>query len=201
MKTVILTLPMREQSAEKQVFIGNDGSIRTSDKGYVYAINSYLEKNVSGGEKIKIILVAKVDDPVISEHNVELYKRDIEQISDIDCEFCVIKSDFTEDPETHNKLLYDLINAVPEDSEVICDYTFGPKDLSIVIFAALSFVEKFFGCEISRLLYVYTHFVDNKAKNTILCDVSYLLYISAVTNNIDCKDADEARKLLKTILK
>ena len=101
---------------------------------------------------------------------------------------------------THDKLLLDIVDEFEENSHITADITYGPKDLPIVLFTALNFGEKFFGCEIDNIVYGQANFVDGKPTNTKICDMIPLYYLNSVTNTVNCDSPAKAKEMLKSLL-
>ena len=93
-----------------------------------------------------------------------------------------------------------IVDEIEDNSHIICDTTYGPKDLPIVLFSVLNFAEKYLKCDIDNILYGQATFVDGKPTDTKLCDMSPLYYLNSVTNTIRCDDPNKAREMLKNLL-
>ena len=116
------------------------------------------------------------------------------------CEFKVIDTEFSEEQAIHEQLMSKIVDEIEDDCHILADITYGPKDLPVVLFSALSFAEKFLGCDIDNIIYGQSNFVDGKPVNTKIWDMVPLFYLNTVTNTIHCDTSDKARKTLKSLL-
>ncbi|SCW81398.1 CRISPR-associated (Cas) DxTHG family protein [Lachnospiraceae bacterium C10] len=201
-KIVICNIPMRENVA-KTVYSSEDSSLPVSEKPYRYPINSFLSQTITNQDDLKIILLIKKDGNVFYEKNTEDYRREIEDIcveNGATAEFVFIDTDFSQDKENHEQLMGRIVDEIEIGAHVMVDITYGPKDLPIVIFTALSFAEKFLKCEIENIVYGQATFEGDKVVESRICDMIPLYCLSSVTNTIKCDDPQKARKMLKSLL-
>lgn len=201
-KIVICNIPMRENVA-KTVYLSEDNSLPVSEKPYRYPINSFLAQTVEDGDDLKIILLIKKDGNEFYEKNTEDYKQEIEEIISnrgASAEIVPIDTAFSQDKENHEQLMGRLIDEIETGAHILVDITYGPKDLPIVIFSALSFAEKFLKCEIDNIVYGQATFEGDKVVGSIICDMIPLYCLSSVTNTIKCDAPEKARQMLKSLL-
>lgn len=201
-KIIICNIPMREYVANT-VYLSEDRSLPVSDKPYRYPINSLLSQIVKAEDELKIILLIKKDRNLFYEKNTADYKHEIEEIcanTGARVEIVLIDTVFSQDKEKHEQLMGKLIDEIDIDSHIMADITYGPKDLPIVIFSALSFAEKFLKCEIDNIVYGQADFKNDKIVGSIICDMIPLYCLSSVTNTIKCDDPQKARQMLKSLL-
>ena len=201
-KIIICNIPMREYVANT-VYLSEDRSLPVSDKPYRYPINSLLSQIVKAEDELKIILLIKKDRNLFYEKNTADYKHEIEEIcanTGARVEIVLIDTVFSQDKEKHEQLMGKLIDEIDINSHIMADITYGPKDLPIVIFSALSFAEKFLKCEIDNIVYGQADFKNDKIVGSIICDMIPLYCLSSVTNTIKCDDPQKARQMLKSLL-
>ncbi len=201
-KIVICNIPMREHVANI-VYSSDDQSLPVSDQPYRYPINSFLSQTVDASDELKLILLVKDDGNSFYERNVDDFKQEIEGICNstgAKSEYVVIHTEFAQDKEVHEQLMGGLVDEIDTDAHVMADITYGPKDLPIVIFSALSFAEKFLGCEVDNIVYGKAEFEDDKIVASTICDMIPLYCLSSVTNTIKCDDSQKARQMLKSLL-
>ena len=201
-KIVICNIPMKE-TVDSVVYVGEDRSIPVSDRKVRYPINALLEKTATPEDDIKVILLVKNDEYSFCDKHLAEFKDETHQVLskvNVNPSYVVIDTEFSENKIVHEQLMGKLVNEIDENAHILVDTTFGPKDLPIVIFAALGFAEKFLCCEIDNIVYGQASFADGKAVNTKICDMSPLYYLSSVTNTIRCDDPVKARKTLNALL-
>ncbi len=201
-KICICNIPMREHVA-KIVYSSKDKTLPVSEKPYRYPINSFLTQTIDDGDDLKIILLIKKDGNKFYKKNTEDYKKEIEDICEnkgAKVEFVHIDTAFSQDKENHEQLMGKLIDEIEIGAHILVDITYGPKDLPIVIFAALNFAEKFLKCEIDNIVYGQAVFEGNKVVESEICDMIPLYCLSSVTNTIKCDDPKRARQMLKSLL-
>ena len=188
----------------KEIYKSQDPSLPTTGEAVMYPINSYLGATLSPEDKIKAILIAKQGMNDCYEKNIQICKEELEEISNrtgASFDVSVIYTPFVENRETHNKLLMDLVDSIPEASRISVDMTYGPKDLVIVLFTALHFAANYLDCDIDNIMYGQSDFDENgKPVNTRLCEMSPLYYLESIISNVRCDDPDKAKKMLKALL-
>ena len=201
-KILLCNIPMK-QNAEKTVYVSNDLSIPSSDKAVVYPINAFLENKLSINDEWKILLLIKKDQYGHYQKNAEIFMEEF-KIANANAnakfELKIIETDFSEEQAVHEELMGRIVDELDDNSHIVADITYGPKDLPVVLFSALNFAEKFLGCTIDNLIYGQANFVDGKPINTKMCDMVPLYYLNSITNTIHCEDSDKARKMLKSLL-
>lgn len=201
-KTIICNIPMKEV-VDQSVYVSDDLSVQVSDRAVRYPINALLEKNMSSEDEIKIILLLKKDDLGYYEKNKAEFEKELEEVNaqcNAKINVKVIDTEFSQERAIHEQLMGSIVDAIDNESHIIVDITYGPKDLPIIIFTALGFAEKFLECEIDAIIYGQGNFVDGHVVNTKICDMSPLYYLTSVTNTINCDDPEKARKTLKSLL-
>lgn len=201
-KTIICNITM-QQNNQKCVYQSDDLSLPSSNREVYYPINAYLEKTLAKYDEVKVLLLIKKDAHGNYQENVEEFVTEINEINKeigAKIEIKYLETDFTEKKSVHEQLMSRIINEIEDGSHILADITYGPKDLPIVLFAALNFADKFLDCEIDNIIYGFASFVDGKPTDTKLCDMIPLYYLNNVTNTINCKDSNKARKMLETLL-
>ncbi len=201
-KTIICNIPMKKEM-DKPVYESDDLSVVVSDRAVYYPINAYLEKNVDAGDELKFILLLKKDENGYYSRNRKVFEEELAEVNSAlgaNIELVTIETDFSQKRAIHEELMGKIIDEIEEGTHLLADITFGPKDLPIIIFSALSFAEKFLGCEIDAIIYGQASFEDGHPVNTKICDMSPLYYLNSVTDTIKCDDPEKARKTLKSLL-
>lgn len=201
-KTIICNIPMKV-SVDKSVYISEDKSIPASGRKVSFPVNAFIEAAIAEGTELKVILLAKDDEFSFAGANIALFRNELAEIAEernISVSYTVINTAFSQDETVHEQLLGKLIGELEEGSRLIADITYGPKDLPIIEFAALSFAEKFLGCEIENILYGQSSFSDGVAVNTKICDMAPLFYLSSITDTVHADSPDKARRMLKSLL-
>jgi CRISPR-associated protein (cas_TM1812). len=202
-KTIICGIPMKEP-IDKVVYTSGDKSIPVADNAVRYPINAFLKMTAVKGDIYKVVLILKADAYSAAEQNLTDFQEEfLEAISSCgaSAEFYVIRSDYDEARDVHEKLLGGIVEEISVGSKILVDLTYGPKDLPIIIFTALSFAEKFLDCEIENIIYGQASFLNGRAVNTRICDMVPLYYLGSVTNTIGSgADPVKAKSMLKALL-
>lgn len=175
----------------------------SADRDVHYPVTSFLEKTLEAGDELEAILLAKMDSTGYYKANIDLCTKELEAVAAMNnasFRHEVVYSPFEEDEKTHGDLLLDIIEKVPPKTKLLLDMTYGPKDLAIVEFAALNFLEDFCECEIDNILYGYTVMVDGEPTGSRLCDMASLYYINSLMSKVNCTDSERAVKMLKALL-
>ena len=202
-KTIICSLPFKKD-VQKVYYEKNNISFEVADHPVRFPINSVLEKNVTDGDELKIILLVKHDKNNYYEDNKKMF---IDELKDsigsknINIKTEELYTEFSEDREIHEKLLGDIIDKIEDCSDIIADITYGPKDVPIIIFAALNFCEKHLGCNIEGIVYGQAQFGENNIiTEGKMCDMSSLFFLNSLADTVECRDSEKSRQLLKTLL-
>ncbi len=201
-KIVFCNIPVRPD-LYKRVYDYEDSTVNVSKRMVVYPINAFLEENLQESDEWKIVFLVKKNDYSHYQKNVEAFKEEFALITkgkNLNVSFTMIETNYFETKITHDTLLLDILDVLENNTHILADITYGPKDLPIVLFTALSFAEKFMECQIDNIFYGRADFVDKKPVNTQLCDMTPLYYINSLTHTLECSSADEARKLLQSLL-
>ncbi|MBP5467462.1 MAG: hypothetical protein J6Y43_07885 [Clostridia bacterium] len=200
-KIIICNIPMRSDGT-KCVYKSQDLSLPTVNVPVYYPINALLGKTISKGDDIKVVLLVKNDSQSQGKKNATAFIEELLNINNIEAkiDYKIIETDFSEEQSVHEHLLAKIVDEIEDNSRIMCDITYGPKDLPIVLFSALNFAEKYLHCEIDNIIYGQAVFVNGKPTDTKLCDMSPLYYLNSVTNTIRCNDSQKAREMLKTLL-
>ena len=201
-KTIICNIPMKE-NVDLAVYVSDDKSLPVSGKEVRYPINSFLEKTMASDDELKIILLDKKDEYGHYQKNTDDFKQELDEVNKnigAKLSYTVIDTDFSQSRVVHEQLMGSIVDELEIGTHILVDITYGPKDLPIIIFAALSFSEKFLECKVDNIVYGQANFVDGKVVNTKICDMIPLYCLASITNTIHCVEPEKAKKMLKSLL-
>ena len=201
-KTLICNVKMNKPP-EACAYNGGDRSLPVSDSEVCYPVTAFLEKTLEAGDELHVIMLAKMDSTGCYKENIALCEKELENVAALNGAVFTsetVFSPFEENQQTHGELMLNIIERVPEGATLLVDMTYGPKDLAIVEFSALNFLEDFLNCEIDNILYGQTTFVGGVPTDGKLCDMAALYYISSIMNKVKTDDSDRAVKMLKVLL-
>ena len=181
MKIIFSNLPMKKElhslnyKADGNITIGYDGEV-------IFPVNAVLAKTMKKGEKVKIVLLSKVDIEGNSAVNAGIFQKELNNLNrsiGADIEYITIATLFEETRSVHETLLRDMIGKLEKGAEIIGDVTYGPKPLPIIMFAVMNFAEKFFSAKIKNIVYGKVDFIDDgsgtgktKPVNPVLYDLT-----------------------------
>lgn len=208
MKKIVFTnLPMKKKLKAFKYFV--DGNTDIDYDGEVFfPINAVLAKSMTKNDVITVVLIKKLDLEGNGDVNAGAFMKELNTINrnvGADINYRIIDTPFEEDRDTHEKLLREMIEEVKEKSLIYADITYGPKSLPIIVFSVLNFAEKFFNCEIRNIVYGKVDFItkengESEPSNPILCDMTPLYYLNSVTNSMECKTGQDAKRILDNLL-
>ena len=201
-KTLIINVKMND-AGQKTVYTCDDMSIPVSGTPVVYPVMGFLEETLTADDEVEALLLVKTNDMADHEKNIEVCREELKNVSAKTGAAIfsdVIYTPFEEDINTHNQLLLDIVRSVEIGSHITVDMTYGPKDLAIVLFAALNFVEKFCDCEVDNIMYGKAQFKDGKPVNTKICEMAPLFYQNAVVSKVFCDSPEKAFEMLEKVL-
>lgn len=192
-----------KEKTDRCVYKTTDLSLPVSGRGVVYPVSAFLEKTLNENDEIKAVMLVKKDPDGNYQKNAAEFVEELLAINEnigAKIEFKTVETNFSEDQEIHEMLLSKIVDEIDDETHIIADITYGPKDLPIVLFSALNFSEKFLNCEIDNIIYGQAIFKDGKPTNTKICDMVPLYYLNSVTNTIRSEDSGRARQMLKSLL-
>ncbi len=201
-KTIICNIPMKEK-VERTVYVSDDKSLPVSDKEVRYPINSFLEKTMTSDDELKIVLLQKKDEYGSYQKNTNDFKLELDEANKnigAKLSYTVIDTDFSQSRIVHEQLMGSIVDELEIGMHILVDMTYGPKDLPIIIFTALSFAEKFLECKVDNIIYGQANFMDGNVVNTKICDMIPLYCLTSITNTIHSAEPEKARKMLKSLL-
>ena len=201
-KIIICGIPMKER-IDPSLYVSDDKSIPVSSRQVRFPINAFLEKTMQNDDIIKLLLLVKKDDYGNYQKNLDSFKEEFDAVNAKICatvDFVVIDTEFSEEKSVHEKLMGSIVDELEIGAHILVDATYGPKDLPIIIFTALSFAEKFLECQIDNIIYGKAEFVNGKAVDTKICDMAPLYYLGSITNTIHCAEPEKAKGMLKSLL-
>lgn len=209
MKIVFSNLPMKKDLHGFKYKVDGNAAIEY-DGEVVFPVNSVLARIMKRGEKVKVILLSKVDIDGNSALNAGMFQKELNEINrniGAVIEYTTLSTPFEETRDVHEMLLKDMVSKLEQSAEILCDVTYGPKPLPIVMFTVMNFAEKFFKAKILNIVYGKVDFVvdgRNTGKtipiNPVLYDLTPLYYLNSVTNAMEYKNAEDAVKALDAIL-
>lgn len=203
-KTIICNVSM--QNITPAIYKSADLAIKSSSQHRRFAVNSYLEENAAQGDEYKVILIAVKDKNDTYVNNMNGFKEEfnsiIEKIGNIKVEIVEKVYDFSQERAIHQELMVGLSEEIEDNSTLLADVTYGPKNLPIIEFTILEFAKNYLDCEIDHIFYGKVNFSDGHldADNGELCDLVSLFYLTAVTNLINVNDSKMAREAYKTLI-
>lgn len=202
-KVIICSMPFRA-NIQKVVYKNQDISVQTSEQAVRFPINALIESNIHNGDSLQILLLVKKDKNKFYESNKELFLKELEETigdREVDITTEIIYTDFIEEKQVHEELLGKIVDNIEDDSNIIADITYGPKDMPIIIFSALNFCEKHLNCTIDAIVYGLAQFNgDNEIVEGKMCDMTSLFYLNTLSETINSRDSKQARQLLRTLL-
>jgi len=200
-KVVICNIPMKE-NVDKVLYTSDDKSLPVADWQVRYPINAFLQKTLKPDDELKVILLVKKDKYAHYQKNTEVFLDEIKEANTVGAviSHIVIDTDFVQSQAVHEQLMGKIVDEIETGSHILIDTTFGPKDLPIVVFAALNFAEKFLDCTVDNIVYGQASFVNGKAVDTKICDMIPLYCLSSISNTIHCNNSENARTMLKNLL-
>ena len=204
MKKIVFCNIMMRERLDRFCYKVSGNSTIEYDGEVIFPINGVLARTLKKGDEVKIVLLKKDDIGGNSGKNVGEYMSELDRINGwigAKIEYKILSSPHDESREVQEKLLKDMVEELTDNIDVYADITYGTKSLPIIVFSVLNFAEKFFKAEIKNIVYGKVDFdKENKPINPELFDMTPLFYLNSITNTMECKDSDTAKKLLGTIL-
>lgn len=209
MKIVFSNLPMKKELCGFKYAVDGNASIEYNGE-VIFPVNSVLAKILKRGEKIKVVLLSKTDIAGNSAINAGLFQKELNEINrsiGAVIEYVTLSTPFVENRDIHERLMRSMVAKLEYGAEIVCDITYGPKPLPIIMFTVMNFAEKFFKAKIANIIYGKVDFVVDESNigktvpaNPVIYDLTPLYYLNGVTNAMEYKSAEDAVKALDTIL-
>ena len=209
MKIVFSNLPMKKELYGFKYAVDGNASIEYNGE-VIFPVNSVLAKILKRGEKVKVILLSKTDIAGNSAINAGLFQKELNEINrsiGAVIEYVTLSTPFEENRDVHERLMRSMVAKLEYGAEIVCDITYGPKPLPIVMFTVMNFAEKFFKAKIANIIYGKVDFVVDESNmgktvpaNPVIYDLTPLYYLNGVTNAMEYKSAEDAVNALDTIL-
>lgn len=175
-----------------------------SDREVRYPVNALLENNLKAEDSVTVLLLVKRANYGDSEKNTQLFIEELDSINEsigAKIKYKIIETAFEQDRAVYEELLGKVVDEIKDGESITADITYGPKDVPIIVFYALSFAEKFLDCNISNIVYGLSDFDENNNPiNTRFCDMLPLFAIGSVTNMAYEDNTERARELLNGLI-
>jgi hypothetical protein len=203
MKTVIITLPMKPPHEVEAIQYPMDGNKAVEYENPVRCpINGVLAKTLKKDEKVKVIYILTTGENSECGMNKSSY---IEELDGINIEigakisYDTVEIDFEPTKKTYNKLITDLAEKIPDNTEIYADTTFGFKPETLSLFCALRFVEEFREAVVQYIVYGKVEFnkETRKPEKPMLYDITSLYYLFKLMGSMGASTAENAMETLK----
>lgn len=201
-KTVICNIKMNQKLIPR-AYISEDTSIEVSERKVRYPVNALLEKALRKDDNVDVLLLVKKDSFGEYERNTAEFIEELDSINSkigADINYKIIDTEFEQTRTVHEKLMESIVDSIEDNSSIIADITFGPKDLPIIVFYALNFASKFLGCEVENIIYGKAEFKDGEIVSTSICDMLPLFSLGELTGIIRNMEPRKSREILKNLL-
>lgn len=116
-----------------------------------FPIVPIIANQVDKGEEIKVIAIRT--DNIDTPDNYEILVEELAQLGVGREQITEISVAENQNRETGRELLLHILEAIPNDSLVYGDITFGTKPMSAILLYALSFIEKVKDTEVQGIYY------------------------------------------------
>lgn len=203
-KLVFCNLRMIEEHIPFKYKKSDWGSGEVESKEVIFPINDVLSQTLNKEDDVKVILLKKKDPNNFSTKSAGIYMEELNAINKnigAKITYKIIETPHNENRKYQEALFKDIVDELFDRAEIYADITYGTKSQPIILFYALNFAEKFFKCDIKRIIYGGVDRDANKQPiNPEMFDMTSLFYLNALTNKIDCKDSKSAVKMLNIIL-
>lgn len=194
---------MRPSKEINAVIYPVDGNKKIEyNKPVHYPINGILAKTLKKEEDVKIIFIITIGKNSECESNKKIFINELEKINgEIGAilSYETVGMEFMATKQTYNKLLTDLAEKIPPNSEIYADITFGFKPEILSLFCTFRFVEKFNNTILQYIVYGKVEFnkETKKIEHPMLFDLTSLYYLFKLLGSMETKDPESALKILK----
>jgi hypothetical protein len=210
MKVVIISVPMMPKKTlggkdilQKVIYPVDGNKSIEYDKPICCPVNGVLARTLKKGEEVKVIyLITGGEKRSYCEDNKQLF---IEELEGINAEigailnYDTVEMEFDATRKTHNKLILDIADKIPENAEIIADITYGFKTETFSLICALRFVEEFRDTLVQHIIYgkLEKNPKTNKYEDPMIYDVASLYYLFNLIGSMGDANLETATKTLK----
>jgi hypothetical protein len=209
MKVVIVSVPMmakkdrRGNDILKRLVYPVDGNKAIEyDKPVCCPVNAVLAKTLKKGEEVKVIYLMTVGENSRCEENKPTFIEELEGINagiGAVISYDTVEMEFRATKHTHNKLILDIAEKIPEKAEIFADITYGFNTEILSLVCALRFFEEFRDADIEYIIYgkLETNQETREKENPMIFDITSTYYLFKLIGSIGAADFDTASKKLK----
>jgi len=203
MKVAVITLPIRQPDEIRELIYPVDGNKSLEyDKPVRCPINAIFAKTLKKGDELKVIYIQVIGENSLGEENKKVFIDELEGINKnigAILSYDTVEMEFLATKNTYNKLITDLSEKIPENSELYTDITYGSKPEILSLFCALRFVEEFRDAFLEFFVYGKVEFPKEKGDpvSPMIFDLTSLYYLFKLMGTMDKMDADTASGILK----
>ena len=194
-------MPLRGDIQKKQ-YASGDEAVKASSIFTSFPVISHIDACFKNDNELNIILLAKTSGYDKSRENIEKFKEELNNVikPENDVKIHIVKSDFKVDAEIYEKTVNELVKHIPDNSYIISDITYGPKDAPLIIYTAIQLAVKYLDCELGSIIYGLGYFDENEnLQETKLCDMGCLFSMLSLTDIMKPTDTGMARKIIEKI--
>ena len=199
-KIVFVTLMLADDMLKRHYPVDGNSFIEYPGELY-YAINSVLARTMKKDDEIKVVLLETRAGDKAGTKNAQLFMDELNEINTSNSigakiTYEIIPSDFLVSKKGLNEIYLKLIKNLEPDIEVSADIT-------LLIFTAMQFGEKFFDCSIGNVIYMKAEFKNNilVEGTQLICDYTPLYMLNSFTNTIECTNGEKAIASVEALLK
>ncbi|MDR0909030.1 MAG: TM1812 family CRISPR-associated protein [Spirochaetaceae bacterium] len=200
MKTVIVTMPMKERLYRFKYPVVGNASIEY-DGEVSFPVNGLLARTLERGEEVKIIyIITKGGDNKGGEHT-RAFRQELDEINkNIGARFSeeTIELEFDPKKDEFKKLLYSLIEKIGEDAQIIADITFGSKPFPFTLLCALNYAENFHNADLLYIVYGKVDWIDGEPTNPKFYDITSNYYLQKLIGSLEGRSLEIADALLES---
>ncbi len=201
-KVLIVSIPMKG-NVDLTKYVSDDRSLPVSEKERRFVITSFLEKIMKPEDHVKVLMLTQDDGKGFVERNKQYFMDEMNEANGeigAKIEYSAIETEFDQDRNIYEQRLKRIVEEIEPGAHVLADITYGSKDLSIIIFAALGFAEKHLRCEIDNILYGQAIFENNRVESAKICDMVPLYALTSLTNSVTSESPERAKEMLNILL-
>lgn len=199
---------MTLQRNMKAVYSAQQKEIHTTSnytEPVYFPINAKLANELEKGDDVNIITLRFNDsrnpeNKSIVEKNYKLFTEELDKINkDIgaNIKYEIFDSDFDETKSIFGDRIFGLYNFLEPNCKIYADVTFGPRPSSFILMDVILFADNFFDADIDSIIYGQTSFINNLPTFGKVCDITSLYYLNGITNSMQARNGEEAKKALK----
>lgn len=199
-KVFITTTPLQgKDDLKKLEYVPQQFELAQGNRNTAFPIIPIIAEHLKDMGETEIIVI-RMENSDTSKN----YQRFVQEVEELGLDKSCIKTisfPETQNSKTHVEVMLQLIEMIPNHSVVRACVTFGTKPIAIIVSYALQCIKKaLFDVEVRGIYYGELQRTDGEAQKANLCDITMLLQVGEIIEDLKSLGIDDIKSGLKSLL-